>query len=275
MPQNGAQAGIHTRCLRVSASTPSATVNETFLLEVPDDVSQALAKSVTMIVAARRLHIADKDSHRLSSGLSVRVCLHDQTVVDPAAGVLAAGTFELQPEWLCSAAMASVGISQNVPEDAELQSVLKLEKLLSREGGGGVDPVGGEIGIQVQLQRVAMWISDTPTARELSMSRSQRGYRSLRLAGLEQQWVPIVRDGMQQPVAKVGALSGSVLGLDVGTGIVLEESFEAGVRREMIRSTVQVMNNLDFAIEVCQPLLSCALHQREPLQMFKKRLRFR
>jgi hypothetical protein len=80
---------------------------------------------------------------------------------------------------------------------------------------------------------------------------------------------------MQQPVAKVGALSGSVLGLDVGTGIVLEESFEAGVRREMIRSTVQVMNNLDFAIEVCQPLLPCALHQREPLQMFKKRLRFR
>jgi hypothetical protein len=260
--QKGAQAGISTRCLRIAANSPSTAVNETFLLELPDDLSQALAKDVTTIVACRRLHIAHKDSQRLSSGLHVRVCLHDQTASGPAEGIIASGTLELPPGWLCSAALSAIGVLQGVPAKEEVPSELKLDKVKwdALEGqivAGALEPLSGDIGVQMQLQRVRMWIRDTPTAQELSTSRSQMGYRSLRLAGLDQRWVPVVRDGMQHPAAKVGSLSGSILGLDLGTGIVLEESFVAGVRRETLRSTVQVVNNLDFAVQVRLKKIVC------------------
>ena len=63
----------------------------------------------------------------------------------------------------------------------------------------------------------------------------------------------MVRDGAQQPATGAGGLSGSVLGLDLASGLALEESFVDGVRRETIRSTVQVVNSLDFPVEVRSP----------------------
>jgi hypothetical protein len=118
------------------------------------------------------------------------------------------------------------------------------------------------IRLHAHLQRVALWLDDTPDAQELRAARSQRGFRSLQLACAGARWQPVVRGDGAQAAAGTGALSGNTLGLNMHSGVALEESFVGGMRRETIRSTVQVTNELDFPVQVRRPPPSFSLQGR-------------
>jgi hypothetical protein len=252
--RDGAQAGTCTRCLRIPPADVSTSVNETFLLEVPEAVAQAVAADVTAEVTCRRLHVANRQERQLTQGVSVVVLLHEQTAIDAAQGVLASGAWDATPEWLRRTALSTMHVAPAGASDSEGAAQAASAVPLSCEAAGSTPGkyrglLGATIGVRAQLQRVAAWVDDSPTAHELRTSRSQRGYRSLRLAGSSGQWQPVVRDGMQHAATGTGALSGSMLGLNIGSGVALEESFARGVRQETIRSTVQVANDCDFAIQ--------------------------
>ncbi len=252
--RDGAQATTCTRCLRFAAQDATAGVNETFLLEVPDAVARALAADVTAEVTSRRLHVSNKQALQLTQGLNVTVLLHDQTASDAAHGIIATGSWAAGAAWLRHTALATVKGSSNDGAEAGEPGVsnsIALTRSTSTDGSVQQGIQHAQVGVCAHLQRVGAWVDDTPSAHELRTSRSQRGYRSLRLAGPNGSWLPVVRDGMQHAVAAgADALAGSILGLNIGAGVALEESFSRGVRQETIRSTVQVVNDLDFAIQV-------------------------
>lgn len=253
---DGAHAATCTRCLRVPHGARTAVVNETFLLELPDVVMRNLSADLTEEVTSRRLHVVNQQERKLTEGVHVAVLLHDQTVADAAAGALVGGSWPASPEWLRANALRSVAADPGKAaggddaRTAERTAIVLKATSASGEAGRRSNVAGGRIGLRAQLQRVGAWVDDTPTAHELRTSRSQRGFRSLRLVGPSGMWLPVVRDGMQHPATGTGALAGSILGLDIGSGVALEESFARGVRQETIRSTVQVVNDLDFAVQV-------------------------
>lgn len=250
--RDGAQASTCTRCLRITSSDPSSVVRETFLLELPEAISRALAADVTAHVTSKRLHVASTRSKTLQQDVYIGVALHDQTVDTPVEGIVASGWRRLDPEWMHAAALHALHATEPGSTDTGASESVTLTSVAGPQSSPphAAVPADGSVGVSAHLQRVGVWIDSTPSAHELQTSRSQRGYRSLRLASAQANWLPVVRDGMQHPAAGTGALSGSILGLDVGSGLALEESFVAGVRRETIRSTVQVANDLDFAVQV-------------------------
>lgn len=253
--RNGAFAATCTRCLRMPSSNHSADVNETFLLEIPDATARALAKDVTADITSRRLHVVNKQPPLLTSSAFLCVWLHDLAAHDMSRELLACGTWEVTPLWLFSAVQCSLkGPSATSPDVNSVHDV-RLECV---EPSGSFSPsicafTSAVVGVRAQLQRVSAWIDDTPSAHELLTGRSQRGFRSLRLASPGAGWLPVVRDGMQPAATGSSALSGGVMGLDIGSGVALEESFVRGVRQETIRSTVQVENDLDFPVLVRRP----------------------
>ena len=251
--RDGAAAATCTRHLRVAPSSHTAAVNEAFLLEVPSATAAALAADVSAEVTARRLHVINRAAPRLTRGVYVSVLLHDQAATTAADGVIAHGGWQVPPEWLCAAAMTALkgGPAPAAASPASPVAAAGAPAAVALAAAAGA--AGAAVGFDAQLQRVAPWINETPSASELRSSRSQRGFRSLRLAAPGAAWLPVVRDGAQQPATGAGGLSGSVLGLDLASGLALEESFVDGVRRETIRSTVQVVNSLDFPVEVRSP----------------------
>ena len=94
--------------------------------------------------------------------------------------------------------------------------------------------------------------------------RSERGRRSLRLASNNNtRWAPLRLDTSQLNVSSVsgGKASGaSIIGVDLESGIAVEDSFVGGVRRDLVRSLCQVVNELDFPLQisVLAPHLVCA-----------------
>lgn len=52
--------------------------------------------------------------------------------------------------------------------------------------------------------------------------------------------------------------SATVMGIKLAAGLALEEAFDAGVRRETIRSLFQVVNSLDFSVQVCTARVGAA-----------------
>ena len=259
-PVDGAQATTCTRCLRVTGAEGEVPVRETFLLEVPHMVAAALADDTNAELRRRRLRSNKLRNLQLRSPLTLVVRMHDQKIQSPSSGLLAAGSSMMQPDWLRSAALKAVqgaASGDSGPHDdsssvtVNLQPVKSLE---SRETAGKARDAS--MSVRLQLQRVSYWVDDSPDSEELSLSRSQRGNRSLRIPSKDLRWQPIVQDGIQL-ASGTAALSGSMVGLDILSGVVLEESFAAGVRRETIRSTVRVVNSLDFPVQVRPPASLC------------------
>lgn len=253
VPPSGAYAATCTRCLRVDAASGSVEVDEAFLLEVPDALARKLARDLSDQIAAAQLRVS-RASYSLQHGLQIIVTLHDQGASDADASLLASGTWDVSAEWLrergmrCSSANHAGGAESGSAASAE--HVVKLQPADTASGKAAA-LASAAVAAHAQLQRVSMWLPDECAPAAVQSGRSQRGYRSLRLAGLGAPWLPVVRDGMQQRATGASALSGSVMGLDIASGIALEESFAHGVRQETIRSTVQVANDLDFAVQVC------------------------
>jgi hypothetical protein len=250
--RDGASAATCTRCLRMPTSSHSAEVNETFLLEIPDATARALAHDVTADITSRRLNVVNKQAPKLTCGTFLSLLLHDLAAPNVGGALLAHGNFELTPSWLFSAAQCSLRDPSATSPDVNSVRDVRLECVqpLGSSSASVFAFTSAVVGVRVQLQRVRAWIDDAPSAHEILTSRSQRGFRSLRLAAPGAEWLPVVRDGMQHTATGSSALSGGVLGLDIGSGVALEESFVRGVRQEMIRSTVQVENNLDFPVLV-------------------------
>jgi hypothetical protein len=249
---DGAVSGTCTRCLRYSNTDTNIQIGETFLLEVPHGVSTALAQDTNSELRRRRLRASSSGAHTLTNGMTVVLRMHNQKACGSEESLLAVGTLFLEPTWLRSSAMQalkrSLALEDRGAEGFNEVSLVSCSPMDFRRAQQG--PRRAIIDLSVELQRVSQWTDDTPDAIELRMSKSQRGNRSLRVSGWDMRWHPIVRGGMQQAATSAGALSGSIMGLDMHTGVVLEESFAAGVRRETIRSTVRVLNNLDFALQV-------------------------
>lgn len=253
-PVDGSQATTCTRCLRVTGADGEVSVNETFLLEVPHMVAAALADDTNAELRRRRLRSNKLRNLQLRSPLTLAVRMHDQKIQSPSSGLLAAGSCMMQPDWLRSAALKSIQGSargDSGPHEGSSSVTVNLLPVQSSESEEGAGKArDASMSIRLQLQRVSYWMDDSPDAEELSLSRSQRGNRSLRIPKQDLRWQPIVQDGMQL-ASGTAALSGSMVGLDILSGVVLEESFAAGVRRETIRSTVRVVNSLDFPVQVC------------------------
>ena len=261
LPPEGAYAATCTRCLRVPNGTNSIPVDEAFLLEVPDAVARALARDVSAEATAHRLHLSAQKEHALQQGVQVIVMLHDQAATEADSGLLASGAWDVPADWLRRQGLPSAQTSQaGASEHKQHLSAGHSIKLQPADAAGGRAStiVAATVGAQAQLQRVSMWLGDDPAPSATQAGGSQRGYRSLRLAGPGSPWLPVVRDGMQQRATGSSALSGSVLGLSIASGVALEESFAHGLRQETIRSTVQVANDLDFAVQVT-PCTACTM----------------
>eukprot|EP00892_Ulva_mutabilis_P007576 jgi/Ulvmu1/5190/UM021_0207.1 len=252
MVVDGAQAVTCTRCLRHANANGSVAVRETFLLELPHGVASALANDVNAELRRRRTRSGSAAQPQLHNALKVVIRLHDQKlqgIKGGQAGLRATGEYVLESSALRDAALKSLetSLSREVAVDG-LQANVPLHAV--RQECFDDQHTGENVSIRMQLQRVSSWVDDAPDAAELSQSKSQRGNRSLRMAGADMRWQPIVQDGMKQASTGSDALSGSMLGLDLMSGLVLEESFTAGVRRETVRSSVRLLNSLDFIIEV-------------------------
>lgn len=253
MVVDGAQAVTCTRCLRHANNNGAVSVQENFLLELPHGVASALAHDVNTELRRRRTRLGVSSQASLHHALAVVIRLHDQKVqsIDGGrTGLCATGEFILEPGALHAAALKSLEhslVHDWLPDDIQAKVALQDMKQKDRRH---MSP-GQSVTIRMQLQRVASWIDDTPDEAELSLSRSQRGNRSLRMVATDSRWQPIVQDGIKQDSVRSDALSGSLLGLDVMTGLVLEESFSAGLRQETVRSSVRLRNSLDFDVEVC------------------------
>jgi hypothetical protein len=262
-------SGVTTRCLRIGAAGGHAAVEETFLLEVPDSVARPLARDMNVELRQERLHLGKAHSAARGQGAVLTIQLHDQAAMDAERSLVAEGQHALGTEWLRASAKDAMGgeVGASAPP---------LHVALAPTAGGSaaiaVSHVRrGTLRLHAHLQRVMLWLDDKPDAAELRVGRSQRGFRSLQLACAGARWQPVVRNGVAQPSTGAGALSGSILGLNVHSGMALEESFVGGMRRETIRSTVQVANQLDFAVQVpalasdgCLP----ALHARARCPLF-------
>lgn len=249
MVVDGAQAVTCTRCLRHPNSKGTVFVHENFLLELPHGIASALAEDVNAELRRRRTRSGVVSPAHLHHALTVIIRQHDQKIQSingGQAGLRATGEYVLQPHVLREAALKSLehSLARDVVVD-DLQADVTLRGVAEADGGAGES-----VAMRMQLQRVASWIDDTPDAVELSQSESQRGNRSLRMGSADMRWQPIVQDGMKHSSTGTNPLSGSMLGLDVMSGLVLEESFAAGVRRETVRSSVRLRNSLDFCIEV-------------------------
>jgi hypothetical protein len=258
-------ASTCTRCLRLTGGAQEVAVNETFLLEVPNVVATALAEDTNAELRRRRLRSNKIRDLALRNALTLAVQMHDQKISQPMsehdspssptsnAGLLAAGSCIMQPDWLRGAALKSVqgsGTGDSGPHEDSSSATVNLAPALALQSEGRASKArGASMSIRLQLQRVSHWVNDSPDAEELSLSRSQRGNRSLRIPSKDLRWQPIVQHGMQLASGQA-AFSGSMVGLDILSGVVLEESFAAGVRRETIRSTVRVANMLDFPVQV-------------------------
>lgn len=259
---DGAQAVTCTRCLRHPNAKGTMAVQETFLLELPHGVASALANDVNAELRRRRTRSGSAPQPKLHNSLTVVIRLHDQKVQgvnDGQTGLRATGECVLESGALRGAALKSLehALAHDVAAD-DLQADVSLHAVAQAGSNRGVS--GETVSVRMQLQRVASWVDDAPDTVELSQSKSERGNRSLRMGGADMRWQPIVQDGMKQASTGSDALSGSMLGLDLMSGLVLEESFTAGVRRETVRSTVRLLNSLDFCIEVCRPdLLSVVI----------------
>ena len=252
-PVDGAQATTCTRCLRVTGTDGEVAVNETFLLEVPHMVAAALADDTNAELRRRRLRSNKLRNLQLRSPLTLVVRMHDQKIQSASSSLLAAGSCMMQPDWLRSAGLKAVQGSPGGDSGAHDDSSSVTVNLQPVEAPASQETAGkardASMSVRLQLQRVSYWVDDTPDSEELSLSRSQRGNRSLRIPSKDLRWQPIVQDGVQLAHG-TAALSGSMVGLDILSGVVLEESFAAGVRRETIRSTVRVVNSLDFPVQV-------------------------
>lgn len=269
-PVECSQAAICTRCLRVTGADSKVSVMETFLLDVPPMVAAALAEDTNAELRRRRVRSNNLRNLQLRMPLTLAVRMHDQKTQIPmherrpyctddqnkgkrSSDLLAAGSCMMQPDWLRSAALKAVqggsatGDGGLYEESSSVTVNLNRVQLPDRQ-----EPASkardASMSIRLQLQRVSHWVDDSPDAEELSLSRSQRGNRSLRIPNKDLRWQPVVQDGMQR-ASGAAALSGSMVGLDIQSGVVLEESFAAGVRRETIRSTVRVANTLDFPVQ--------------------------
>lgn len=252
MVVDGAQAVTCTRCLRHPNSTGTIAVRETFLLELPHGVASALAEDVNSEMRRRRTRSGAPSPRHLCHALTVVVRLHDQKVKSingRQTGLRATGEFVLQSQDLRKAALKS--LEHSLAHDVNVDGI-QADVLLWKAAQPEHDDCNESVGMRMQLQRVASWVDDTPDEVELNQSKSQRGNRSLRMGGADMRWQPIVQDGMKQASTGSDALSGSVLGLDVMSGLVLEESFAGGVRRETVRTSVRLHNLLDFDVEVGQ-----------------------
>lgn len=249
MVVDGAQAVTCTRCLRHPNSNGTVFVRETFLLELPHGVASALAEDINAELRRRRTRSGAASPPQLRHALTVIIRQHDQkaqSINSGQAGLRATGEYVLQPHVLHGAALKSLehALARDVVAD-DLKAKVVLRGIAKADGGGN-----DCVALRMQLQRVASWIDDTPDEVELSHSKSQRGNRSLRMGSADMRWHPIVQDGMKHASTGSDPLSGSMLGLDVMSGLVLEESFAGGVRRETVRSSVRLRNSLDFNIEV-------------------------
>lgn len=265
---DGSQAVTCTRCLRHPNAGGSLEVRETFLLELPHGVASALANDVNAELRRRRTRSGSAARLKLHNALTVVIRVHDQKaqrVNGGQDGLRATGEFVLESDVLRDAALKSLehSLAHDIVAD-DLQADIALHAVAQTDSDSC--ETGERISLRMQLQRVSSWVDDAPDAVELSQSKSQRGNRSLRMGGTDMRWQPIVQDGMKQASTGSDALSGSMMGLDVMSGLVLEESFAGGVRRETIRSSVRILNSLDFPIEarplpfLCQWCLSHLPH---------------